>query len=61
MEIPYSLGAPQYPMPEIQHFIKFRLNAGLDKKSANQIWQKLKCWPDGNNIHDLFTVMPVPV
>jgi hypothetical protein len=35
------------------------LNANLDEKSAKQIWQRLKNWPEAENIHDLFTVRPV--
>lgn len=58
-DIPYPLGAPQKPMPETQHFNKFRLNTGLDDESAKKIWLRLKDWPKADNIHDLISARPV--
>ena len=47
-------------MLEIQYFNKFRLNAGLDEESAKHVWQRLKGWPQAENIHQLFTARPSP-
>ncbi len=58
IEIPYPLGAPQNPMSERQLMRKFCLNAGLRGEPARAFWDRLRGWPEAENIHALFTPIP---
>jgi len=59
VEIPYPLGSPQKPMLEAQQFRKFQLNASLGDAAARQLWDRLRTWPQADNIHTLLAPLGV--
>jgi len=59
VEIPCRFGSPQKPTPETQHFHKFQLNARLGDAATQQLWKRLRAWPQAEKNHALLTPPPV--